>query len=44
MVASFPWQLLLRILLVLTRPMDPDRIARHFGTVVVQLVAAICPA
>ena len=43
MVASFPWQLLLRIGLVLSRPMQADKIARHFSTVVVQLIAALWP-
>lgn len=43
MVASFPWQLVLRILLVLSRPMDRPRKARHFSAVVVQLIAALWP-
>ena len=43
MVASFPWQLLLRIVLLLSRPMERDKIARHFTAVMVQLVAALWP-
>lgn len=43
MVVSFPWQLLLRIALVLSKPMEGQRMARHFGAVAVQLVAALRP-
>jgi GT2 family glycosyltransferase len=43
MVASFPWQLLLRVLLVMTRPMDRERMVKHFITVAVQLAAAVNP-
>jgi GT2 family glycosyltransferase len=43
MVASFPWQLLLRVVLVLSTPMDRSRMARHFNAVVVQLASALWP-
>jgi len=43
MVVSFPWQLVLRLGLVLSKPMERDRMARHFSAVVVQLVAALWP-
>lgn len=43
MVVSFPWQLVLRMGLVLSRPMKWGRMVRHFGAVVVQLVAALWP-
>lgn len=43
MVVSFPWQLLLRIVLVLSRPRERDRMVRHFSAVAVQLAAALWP-
>ena len=44
MIAGVPWQLLLRLVLVLVKPAERSRAVPHFGAVAVQLAAAMWPS